>query len=55
MSFEAQQAGKIILGSLTMALAACLILRKSFAARPRVQYIRIRRSVRIRRPDRTSQ
>jgi hypothetical protein len=53
MSFEAQQAGKIILGSLTMALAAWLILRQSFAARPRVEYLRIRPLTRSRRTDRT--
>lgn len=54
MNFEAQQAGKIILGSLTMALAAWLILRKSLAARPRVEYIRIRRRVRSPRSDRNN-
>lgn len=47
-----QQAGKIILGSLTMALAGWLIVRKSFMARPRVEYIKIKRPVRPHRSDR---
>jgi hypothetical protein len=52
MSSDMQQAGKIIMGSLTMALAGWVIMRKSFAARPRVEYIKLKRPVRPHRSAR---
>ena len=53
MSSDMQQVGEIIWAGLTLTLAGWLIARRSFAARPRLEYIKIQRPVRSRRANGT--